>query len=457
MFEKLKEGKELSKFQNKWISIMANLGKYNKRKDTFSLNNIEKTEYGYRALILIVDGLRYKELDEVRDAIEDAYGCMCIFNKKKRSNLIAADFIFTEPRKDKFKPINGLKPWEIYLGNSYNGKPIIVSMVEWPHILISGGTRSGKSKMTDCIITTLLCNCNEEQLELYLAQVAKSDLCLYEDAIQCRAFADSLDKTLVMLKHIKDKMQQRDKLIRPFRKQAKADNYLDYNKINKSNPLSTVYVIFDETSSLFQTKGSVKDDKDIKEEIVDLIKEIAQYGAGLGVFLLCSLQRPTAENLDPFVKSQSTCNISFRQNNAKSSEVAMGDSEIAIGLEQREFVYSTKNNNYGIVPLVKNKEVYGFIKDYLKPNHRNLFHDLKKLMMIKSNGREEIKESEKPRLPQEFTEVEQQKSKEEIVKENIAKIPNFVPYKSLDGMKVIEEPKISNNTEKPRRGGKEKI
>ena len=280
---------------------MANLGLYNKLKQTYSLNNTELTEYGFKTLILIVDGLSLEKLESNREYIQDSYGCMCVFNKSKRSNLINAEFIFKTPTDLKFKPIEKLKAWEIYLGNGYSGDPIVVDMVKWPHVLITGGTRSGKSKMTDCILTSLVTNCSEKELELYLIQVAKSDLVLYEDCKQTRAFADTLEKSLTALEHIEQIMNERNNIIRPYRKKARADNYQDYNNINATDKMSTIYVVFDEMSSLFQTKGCTKEQKELKEKIIAEVEKIAQYGAGLGVFLICSLQRPTADNLSSFI------------------------------------------------------------------------------------------------------------------------------------------------------------
>lgn len=434
MFEGLKASRDIQQFKNHWISIMANTGKFNKMKDTFSLNNIEKTKYGYKAIILIVDGLKYADLEEIKEVIEDNFGCMCIFNKSKRSNIISAEFIFQGASKEEYRLVLDLNPCEVYIGNSYSGEPIIIDMIKYPHILITGGTRSGKSKQTDCILTNLVCNSSIEELELYLVQVAKSDLILYEDCKQCRGFADNLNRAIKLLKHIDYKMAERDKLIRTFRKKALADNYYDYNQIKKNEPLSTVYVVFDETSSLFNTTGDMNDVKKLKDEVVSYIKKIAQYGAGLGIFLICSLQRPDAKNLDPFIKSQSTLNISFRQNNSKSSEVATGDVNAAVGLEQREFVYCTITNKYGVVPIINNKKIYKLIEPSLQPGHRNIFEDEKKLNNIKDRGREPII----------FDKVTPEKSKP----------GSYEPYK---GLNIIEEPRIPIVTEKPKRGGKEKI
>lgn len=441
-------GNKIAKFEKKWISLMANLGLYNKIKQTYSLNKTQVTEYGYRALILIVDGLSLEKLESNREYIQDSYGCMCVFNKNKRSNLINAEFIFKTPTNLKFKPIEKLNPWEVYLGNGYSGEPIIVDMLKWPHCLITGGTRSGKSKMTDCILTSLITNSTEKELELYLIQVAKSDLVLYEDAKQTRAFADDLEKSLVVLSHLEKIMNERNDTIRPYRKKARADNYQDYNKINAIDKMSTIYVVFDEMSSLFQTKRCTKKQKEIKEQIVASVEKIAQYGAGLGVFLLCSLQRPTIDNLSSFIKSQCTCKISFRQNNSKSSEVALDDPSMALGLEQREFIYYTKNYNYGLVPFVNNKKIFEYIEPYLQVNHRDLFRDLKVI-----NGEPKRKEKVEEYKPQHVY----KKTTEDILKENIAQIEGYVPYSTPStNVIVIDNTKLSAITEKPKKG-REKI
>ncbi|WP_297711964.1 FtsK/SpoIIIE domain-containing protein [Clostridium sp.] len=439
----IRDGIKIAKFEKKWISLMANLGLYNKLKQTYSLNKTKITSYGYKSLILIVDGLSLSKLETNKEYIQDSFGCMCVFNKAKRSNLINAEFIFNTPIKLKYLPIDKLKPWEIYLGNDYTGKPIIIDLIKYPHILITGGTRSGKSKMTDCILTNLITNCREKDLELYLCQVAKSDLILYEDAKQTRAFADTLDKTLTVLQHIEKKMNERNELIKPYRKKAKADNYMDYNKINPIDKLSTVYVVFDEMSSLFNEKGCTKEDKEIKRTIVAGVEKIAQYGASLGVFLICSLQRPTADNLSSFIKSQCTCRISFRQNNSKSSEVALDDPNLALGLEQIEFIYYTNKYSYGLVPLVDNKVVYSLIKEFLEDRHRDLFRDIA-LMKRGYKTKEKVKEV--------FPSHIYSKTTEDILKENIAQIEGYVPYCPSSNVIVIDKTNVPTITEKPKRG-----
>jgi hypothetical protein len=199
-------------------------------------------------------------------------------------------------------------------------------------------------------------------------------------------------------------------------------------------------IIFDEMSSLYQINGEGGDERQLKQDITELIDRIAQYGASLGCFLISSVQRPTAKNLSSFVKSQSTSNISFKQNNAKSAEVATDNSKLPIGLKQREFVYHLDNWDYGIVPWINNKEVYEAIKPYLNAKHRTLFDDLKKM-----KHRGGIKKGKKADMDNVGVHFE---TAEEVLNKNISKINNFIPYETHTGCKIVDETKVSTKTQK---------
>lgn len=146
------EKQMIKKFTNEWINLMTNCKAYNTNKDTFSLNDIEITNFGVRCNIFVgLSGLTAEILESLTEKIESKYGCMLILNKSKRSKFVKAEFIFFAPEDLEFEIIKGLKPWEIYIGNDFSGKPIIVDMIKYPHILISGGTRSGKEVISFCL------------------------------------------------------------------------------------------------------------------------------------------------------------------------------------------------------------------------------------------------------------------------------------------------------------------
>lgn len=436
----------ISQVDKEWITIMSQIGLVNKVKETFSLNNIKITRYGFDIDIFIVPPFCCEDLSKNIESIQENLGCLIVFKHEKVSKWINCKFIFYNDDTKTYKSIKQTKSYMLYIGNDYAGNPIFLNLKDYPHALITGGTRSGKSKMTDCILTNLIINCSPNILQLYLCQIAKSDLILYEDIEHTKAFADNLNKTEQILGYIINTViPYRNDLIKPYRKKALADNYHDYNKLNHTDKIPTLMIVFDEMSSLYQIKGDDNNIKKQKQLISGLIDKIAQYGSGLGIFLICSLQRPTADNISPFVKAQATSLVSFRQNNSKSAEVATDDTKLPIGLRQREFVYHTDNWDFGIVPWIDNKEIYNLIKPYIKPNHRTIFDDFKKVNSIKSKQITDKKVIKS----QEIIKKEPKIDKKELeLAKNIAKIPNYVPYEDYSDKKVINEDNKNIKTEK---------
>ena len=299
-------------------------------------------------------------------------------------------------------------------------------MRKYPHILISGSTRSGKSKMTDCILTNLVSNFNCNKVNLYLFQISKSDLVLYEDLEHTKIFANDLNLVEKSLRYILEQViPYREKLIKPYRKKAILDNMDEYNKLKKCiNEQPVILLVFDETSSIYQTKGCSKEDIELKDKIKGHINRIIQTSASLGIYTLISIQRPSVDSMPSLVKAQSNSIISFKQPNAKSSEVSTDSPTLSVGLKQREFVYKQNDWNYGYVPWINNKNVYNYLKPSLKPNHLTIKGILDELYV----NNKDIKSKNKKKM--QFEHVN--KTKDEILKENIAKIPNFVPYEPIN-------------------------
>ena len=121
----------------------------------------------------------------------------------------------------------------------------------------------------------------------------------------------------------------------------------------------------------------------------------------------------------------------------------MDDANICLSLEQREFIYYTNNYNYGLVPLVDNKNIYKTIKPFLESRHRDLFRDLEIIKNVKKS-KEKV---------QEYTPTHiYNKTTEEILKENIAQIEGYVPYSPSSNVSIIDKTKLATVTEKPKKG-----
>lgn len=439
----------ISRFKKEWIKIMALSGLYNKKMETYSINNIELTNYGMKCDIFIVPPLTFDKLKEVRYMIEENLNCTITLNHAKSSVWINSKFIFNLNLKKEFIPVKKDNPYEIYIGNDFSGEPIFADLRKYPHVLITGTTRSGKSKMTDCIITNLITSCNPKDVNLYLCQIAKYDLCLYENLEHTKAFADTLSKTLVVLRYIVEKeIPKRSKIIKPYRQKAILDNIYEYNNLeNVKEKIPMIFVIFDEMASLFDKKGDDNLIKKMKEKIEGYIHAIVQYGASLSVYILSSIQRPTHELLPPFVKAMSNTLISLKQSNSKSSEVATDDSKLAVGLPQRQFVYNLDTWDCGIVPLVNNKKIYEFIKPFLNPNHSTLFEDLAEDLQVEDIPKSKVK------IKNEYNYDKLNNS----IENNVKKIKDYVPYEDNKGKNIVKDSPSLLNTSKPIKKGRIKL
>lgn len=509
IFDKFKENyrlrNKISKLINQWKEIMSQTNTYNQEFLTFTLSHIQEKDYGFKCRIYAPYGLSFDMLEKLKPIIENNLNCMFLYDKKKLDSFIMTRIVLTgfgsKNGKDVLFIPPKISPCELYLGKSIDGENVIISVKDICHFLLSGSNGSGKSRMLDCMLTSLIYNCTEKELELYLVQISKNDLVIYEDAIQTRAFCETLEEAEIMFEHIIDKMKDRDKLIKPMRKDFKGSNITDYNKLHPHNQLSICWIIFDEMASLMNKMGNVNNIKQQKDRIIAMAEEIARVGRALGIFLGCCLQRPKADSLSSDIKAQANLRISFSQNNEKSSEIAMDDGKIAVGLDERVAVYSCKGSGYDFVktPYIDDSIIAKYIKPKCKRGHRNLFTDLKKLQQDKrviqnidnnhtsDSGQDNQKKGtislpkketkkevvktidnpinstpSKPYIELNFDNVDKDIAikKERSLKNNIANIPNFVPYVSdkLKDITIIDKTNIILlPSQKPRKNNKESL
>lgn len=75
--------------------------------------------------------------------------------------------------------------------------------------------------------------------------------------------------------------------------------------------------------------------------------------------------------------------ISFRQNNAVSSSVAIDDPELALRLEQREFAYKFGSTiSYGLVPWITSEDIKNNIQKYLIPGKSDYMLERRRKLRI---------------------------------------------------------------------------
>jgi S-DNA-T family DNA segregation ATPase FtsK/SpoIIIE len=203
------------------------------------------------------------------------------------------------------------------LGRTITNEPYIVDLTKMPHLLVAGATGQGKSVGINAIITSILYKKHPAEVKFVLIDPKRVELPLYmkierhflaklpdeEDAI-----ITDTQKVIKTLNSLCIEMDNRLELL----KAAQSRNIKEYNEkfiTRKLNPekghkyLPYIVLIIDEFADLIMTAG---------REIEGPIGRLAQLARAIGIHLIISTQRPSANIITGFIKANFPTRIAFR-------------------------------------------------------------------------------------------------------------------------------------------------
>jgi S-DNA-T family DNA segregation ATPase FtsK/SpoIIIE len=203
------------------------------------------------------------------------------------------------------------------LGRTITNEPYIVDLTRMPHLLVAGATGQGKSVGINAIITSILYKKHPAEVKFVLIDPKRVELPLYmkierhflaklpgeEDAI-----ITDTQKVINTLNSLCIEMDNRLELL----KAAQSRNIKEYNDkfvSRKLNPekghkyLPYIVLIIDEFADLIMTAG---------REIEGPIGRLAQLARAIGIHLIISTQRPSANIITGFIKANFPTRIAFR-------------------------------------------------------------------------------------------------------------------------------------------------
>jgi S-DNA-T family DNA segregation ATPase FtsK/SpoIIIE len=203
------------------------------------------------------------------------------------------------------------------LGRTITNDPYIVDLTKMPHLLVAGATGQGKSVGINAIITSILYKKHPAEVKFVLIDPKRVELPLYmkierhflaklpdeEDAI-----ITDTQKVIKTLNSLCIEMDNRLELL----KAAQSRNIKEYNEkfiSRKLNPekghryMPYIVLIIDEFADLIMTAG---------REIEGPIGRLAQLARAIGIHLIISTQRPSANIITGFIKANFPTRIAFR-------------------------------------------------------------------------------------------------------------------------------------------------
>lgn len=341
-------------------------GFFNRQMETLKLQELQVKDYGYEALIGVPYGLSFEFLQEKLDLFKTNFGAIDITMKRCKSSSMVHMTIITKPLEDlKYKPIK-TKVNEIYVGYTHKDH-VIVNLDSFNNVLIAGCQGTGKSRLLLAILTNIITQ--NDNVDLYFAQVRKSDLRVFEDCKQVKYFSKSLEGTCKLLKYLDEKVCiEREKLIDRYTKRG-IYNITDYNKRFKTKQLSRIIIALDEFSFFMPNATDPANKKKLKNKCIDHIVNIVRAGRSSGLTIITSLQKPTKNSIQSDIKTLIATRISFKQMDIPSS-VAVLNNGNAVNLDTREAIVQTNNEERIKVPFIDHDILMKYIKGSIEKEHK---------------------------------------------------------------------------------------
>ena len=233
-------------------------------------------------------------------------------------------------RAQEWRKMASEKPLAFTVGKDIAGQVVVGDLAKMPHLLIAGTTGSGKSVMTNVLISSLLYHNSPSDLKLIIVDPKQVEMAAYEDIPHLLTpVINSTDKALSAMKWAVGEMEKRYTLM----SKERVKNIIDYNtkmaeqggtvtiEDEDGNPqehdhgkMPYIVIIVDEMADLMMTAG---------KELEMLIVRIAQKGRAAGIHLVLATQRPEVKVVTGLIKANIPGRIAFAVNNGVDSRVML--------------------------------------------------------------------------------------------------------------------------------------
>lgn len=205
------------------------------------------------------------------------------------------------------------KPDFCTIGETENNEFLDFYMNETPHILISGGTGSGK---TTCL-HTIICNLIMDSMffnsnRFIMIDLKKTELSVYDDLTTFMVMKTVTDRQEAELA-LRNMLIYIDKIYEKLQDDG-SSNIEEYNKKNDLKIIS-LYVVIDELAELVM----------VNKKVETLLIRISQIGRAAGVHLILATQRPSREVINGLLKINIPTRICFKVPDTINSKIVLDE------------------------------------------------------------------------------------------------------------------------------------
>jgi S-DNA-T family DNA segregation ATPase FtsK/SpoIIIE len=191
----------------------------------------------------------------------------------------------------------------ISLGKDVDGKSYNVNLAKMPHLLIAGGSGSGKSVCINAIILSLLMRYSPEELRFILVDLKQVELNAYNDMphLVCPIITNAKDAIVALNKLVIEMTKRYDKL-----KEYNVKDIVQFNKLasfNRVDKMPYIILIIDELADLMATSS-----KDVESSV----QRLSQLARAAGIHLIFATQRPSVDVIIGVIKVNFLSRVAFK-------------------------------------------------------------------------------------------------------------------------------------------------
>ncbi len=164
---------------------------------------------------------------------------------------------------------------------------------QYPHVLVAGSTKAGKSNFVNQMIATLVSMHDTSELRLMLIDLKGGiEFVHWREVAQLTGnIAKTPEMVLETLRDATALMRSRFELFEASR----SKNLISYNKMS-SEPLPRVIIVFDEMATLLNLGK-------LTQDIHTELRELASQGRAVGIHLVLCTQHPSVDVLPGWIKT----------------------------------------------------------------------------------------------------------------------------------------------------------
>ena len=228
------------------------------------------------------------------------------------------------------------KPLLMSLGKGISGKCYFGNLGKMPHLLIAGATGSGKSVCIHALITSLLYRNSPEDLRFIMIDPKRVELTLYNkiphlltpvitDAKKCilglKWAAKEMDRRYDTLQEnkVQDIGGYHNDVVAPAhaRYEKAEQKGQDMEQFEMPEPMPHIVIIIDELADIMSS---------YPRELEGAIVRLAQMSRAVGIHLILSTQRPSAQVITGLIKANIPSRIALKVSSLLESRIILDQS-----------------------------------------------------------------------------------------------------------------------------------